>query len=140
MDCSTVDELCLTLQLHGLQHARLPCSSPSPRACSNSTSIESVLPSSHLILCRPLLLLPSVFPSIRGFPSELAFHIRWPKCWSFIFSISLSDEYSGLISFRIDWLHLLTVQGTLKSEVLGPSFGQTAATLPPATKVNTCDL
>ena len=129
-----------SLRPHGLQHARLPCSSPSPRACSNSTSIESVLPSSHLILCRPLLLLPSVFPSIRGFPSELAFHIRWPKCWSFIFSISLSDEYSGLISFRIDWLHLLTVQGTLKSEVLGPSFGQTAATLPPATKVNTCDL
>ena len=85
-------------------------------------SIESVMPSNYLILCRPLLL-PSVFPSIRVFSSELALHIRWPKCWSFIFSISLSSEYLGLISFRIDWLDLLTVQGMLKSEVLGPSFG-----------------
>ena len=104
-----------SLRPHGLQHARLPCSSPSPRACSNSTSIESVLPSSHLILCRPLLLLPSVFPSIRGFPSELAFHIRWPKCWSFSLNMSPSNEYSGLNSFRMDWLDLPAVQGTLKS-------------------------
>ena len=78
-------------------------------------SIESVMPSNHLKLCGPLLLLPSIFPSIRVFSSELALHIRWPKYWSFRFSISPSNEYSGLISFRIDWLDLLVVQGTLKS-------------------------
>ena len=78
-------------------------------------SIESVMPSNHLILCCPLLLLPSIFPSIRVFSSELVLHIRWPKYWSFSFSISPSNEYSGLISFRIDWLDLLAVQGTLKS-------------------------
>ena len=78
-------------------------------------SIESVMPSSHLILCRPLLLWPSIFPSIRVFSSELVLHIKWPKYWSFSFSISYSNEYSGLISFRIDWLDLLAVQGTLKS-------------------------
>ena len=77
--------------------------------------IESVMPSSHLILHRPLLLLPSVFPSIRVFSNELALHIRWPKYWSFSFSISPSNEYSGLISFRIDCFDLLAVQGTLKS-------------------------
>ena len=79
------------------------------------TSIESVMPSSHLILCRPLLLLPSIFPSIRVFSSESALHIRWPKYWSFSFSIILSKEIPGLISFRMDWLDLLAVQGTLKS-------------------------
>ena len=73
------------------------------------------MPSKHLILCRPLLLPPSSFPSIRVFSSELALHIRWPKCWSFSFSISPSNEYSGLISFRIDWFDLPAVQGTLKS-------------------------
>ena len=73
------------------------------------------MPSNHLILCLPLLLLPSIFPSIRVFSSELAFHSKWPKYWSFSFSISLSNEYSGLISFRIDWFDLLAVQGTLKS-------------------------
>ena len=78
-------------------------------------SIESVMLSSHLILCRPLLLSPSIFPSIRIFSNELAVHIRWPKYWSFSFSISPSNEYSGLISFRIDWFALLAVQGTLKS-------------------------
>ena len=78
-------------------------------------SIELVMPSNHLILCRPLLLPPSIFPSIRVFSSESVLHIRWPKYWSFSFSISPSNEYSGLISFRIDWLHLLAVQGTLKS-------------------------
>ena len=78
-------------------------------------SIESVMPSNHLILCHSLLLLPSIFPSIRVFSNELALHIRWPKYWSLSFSISPSNEYSGLISFRIDWLDFLVVQGTLKS-------------------------
>ena len=78
-------------------------------------SIESVMPSNHLILCCPLLLLPSIFPSIRVFPNESVIHISWPKYWSFSFSISSSKEYSGLISFRIDWFDLLAVQGTLKS-------------------------
>ena len=78
-------------------------------------SIESVMPSSHLILCHPLLLLPSIFPSIRVFSSELTLHIRWPKYWSFSFNINPSNEHPGLISFRMDWLDLLAVQGTLKS-------------------------
>ena len=78
-------------------------------------SIESVMPSNHLILCRPLLLLPSIFPSIRGFSNESVLCIRLPKCWSFSISISPSNEYSGLISFRTDWFDLLAVQGTLKS-------------------------
>ena len=78
-------------------------------------SIESVMPSNHLILCRPLLLQPSIFPSIRVFFSESVLCIRWPKYWSFSFSIRPSSEYSGLISFRMDWLDLLAVQGTLKS-------------------------
>ena len=78
-------------------------------------SIELVIPSNHLILCHPLLLLPSIFPSIRVFSNESVLHIRWPKYWSFSFSISPSNEYSGLISFRMDWLDLLAVQGTLKS-------------------------
>ena len=78
-------------------------------------SIESVMPSNHLILCRPLLLLPSIFPSIRVFSNESALRIRWPKYCGFSFNISPSNEYSGLISFRMDWLHLLAVQRTLKS-------------------------
>ena len=78
-------------------------------------SIELVMPSNHFILCRPLLLLPSVFPSIRVFSNESALHIRWPKYWSFSFNISPSNEHPGLISFRIDWLDILAVQGTLKS-------------------------
>jgi len=78
-------------------------------------SIELVMPSNHLTLCGSLLLLPSIFPSIRVFSNELVFHIRWPKYWSFKFSISPSNEYLGLIFFRIDWLDLLAVQGTLKS-------------------------
>ena len=78
-------------------------------------SIESVMPSNHLILCHPLLLLPSIFPSIRVFSNESALRIRWPKDWSFSFNISPSNEYSGLISFRMDWFDLLAVQGTLKS-------------------------
>ena len=78
-------------------------------------SIESVMPSNHLILCRPLLLLPSIFPSIRVFSNESTLRIRWPEYWSFSFSIKPSNEYSGLISFRMDWLDLLAVQGILKS-------------------------
>ena len=78
-------------------------------------SIESVIPSNHLILCRPLLLMPSIFPSIRAFSNESVLRIRWPEYWSFSFSISLSKEYSRLISFGMDWLDLLAVPGTLKS-------------------------
>ena len=78
-------------------------------------SIESVMPSNHLILCRPLLLLPSIFPTIRVFSNESALRIRWPKYWSFSFNISPSSEHPGLISFRMDWLDLLAVQGTIKS-------------------------
>ena len=78
-------------------------------------SIELVMPSNHLILCHPLLLLPSIFPSIRVFSNESALHISWPKYWSFSFNISPSNEHPGLISFRMDWLDLLAVQGTLKS-------------------------
>ena len=79
------------------------------------TSIESVMPFNHLILCHPLLLLPSIFPSIRVFSNESILHTRWPKYWSFSFDISPSNEHPGLISFRMDWLDLLAVQGTLKS-------------------------
>ena len=111
---SSVAQSCPTLQPHGLQHIRLPCLSLTS-SLLKLMSIESVVPSNHLILCHPLLLLPSVFPSIRVFSKESALHIRWPKYWSFSFSISPFNEYSGLISFRIDWLNLLAVQGTHKS-------------------------
>ena len=96
---------------HGLQHCKLSCPSPTPRACSNSCP-ESVMPSNHLILCHPLLFPPSIFPSIKIFSSESALCIRWPKYWRFSFSISRSNEYSGLISFRIDLFDLLTVEET----------------------------
>ena len=102
-----------SLQPHGLQHARLPCLSSFPRACSNS--IELVISSNYLVLCHPLLLLPSIFPSTRVFSIESVLCIRWPNYWSFSFSICPSSEYSGLISFRIDWLDLFAVQGILKS-------------------------
>ena len=85
------------------------------RSLPKLMSIELVMPSNHLILCRPLLLLPSIFPSIRVFSNESALHIRWAKYWSFTFNISPSNEYSRLISFRMDWLDLLAVHGTLKS-------------------------
>ena len=85
------------------------------RSPSKPMYIESVIPSNHLILCRPLLLLPSIFPSIRDFSNESALHIRWPKYWSFSFNISPSNEHPGLISFRMVWLDLFAVQGTLKS-------------------------
>ena len=104
---SSVSQSCLTLY-HGLQHARAPCPSPTP-------SLQTVMPSNHLILCHPLLFSPSIFPSIRVFSNESALHIRWPKYWSFSFNISPSNEYSGLMSFRMDRFDLLAVQGTLKS-------------------------
>ena len=105
-----------SLRPHGLQHARPPCPSPTHGVYSHSfMPIESVIPSSHLMLCRPLLLPPLIFTSIRAFSSESVLHIRWPEYWSFSFSISPSSEYSGLISLRMDWLDLLAVQGTLKS-------------------------
>ena len=99
----------------------MDCSTPGLPVHHNSwrllklTSIELVMPSNHLILCCPLLLPPSIFPSIRVFTNESVLRIRWPKYWSFSFNISPSSEYSGLISFRMDWLDLLAVQGTLKS-------------------------
>ena len=95
--------------------ARPPYSSQTPGVYSYSWTIESVMPSNHLILYSSLILLPSIFPSIRVYSNELALHIMWPKYWSFSFSISPSNEYSGQISFKIDWLDLLAVQGTLKS-------------------------
>ena len=85
-------------------------------------SIESVMPSNHLMLCCPLLLPPSIFPSIRVFSNELVLHIRWPQYWNFSFIISPYNEYSGLISFRVDWLDLLAVQGTLKESSPTPQF------------------
>ena len=104
-----------SLRPHGLQHAS--CSITNSRSSLKLMSIESVMPSSHLILCPPFLLPPSIFPSIRVFSNESILRIRWPKYWSFNFSISSSNEHSGLISFRMDWLDLLAVQGTLKSLV-----------------------
>ena len=95
-----------SLQPHESQHAGPPCPLPSPRVCSNSCPLNQL--SSCLILCRPLFLLPSVFPSIRVFSNESVLHIRWPKYWSFSFSISPSNKYSGLISFRIGWISLLS--------------------------------
>ena len=103
-----------SLQPHESQHARPPCPKPTPGVHSNS-SIELVMLSSHLILCRPLLLLPPIPSRIRVFSKESALHMRWPKYWSFSLSISPSNEHPGLISFRMDWLDLLAVQGTLKS-------------------------
>ena len=108
--CRSATQSCL--QPHGLQHTRLPRPSPSPGACS-LMSIELVVPSNHLVMCHPLLFVPSLFPSIRVFSNESALRIRWLKYWNF--SISPSNEYSRLISFRIDWFDLFAVQGTLKS-------------------------
>ena len=103
------------LQSHGLKHARLLLSITNSWSLLRLMSIESVMSSNHLILYHPLLLPPSIFPSIRVFTNESVLPIRWPKYWRFSFSISPSNEYSGLISFRIDWFDLLAVQGTLKS-------------------------
>jgi len=102
-----------SLRPHEFQHARPPCPSPTPRVHPNPRP-SSVMPSSHLILCHPLLL-PPIPPSIRVFSNESTLHMGWPKYWSFSFSIIPSKEHPGLISFRMDWLDLLAVQGTLKS-------------------------
>ena len=127
LNCSLVTQLCLTLC------DPMDCSMPGfpvihylLELAKKLMSIESVMPSNHVILCHPLLPLPLIFPNIRVFSDEPALRIRWPKYWSFSFSISPSNEYSGLISFRIDWFVLLAVQRTLKSL---PSTGCVAATL-----------
>ena len=114
-----------SLRPHGLQHTRPPCPSPTPGAYSNTYSrchkLTSVMPSNHLILYHPLLLVPSIFPSIRAFSNESALHIRLLKYWSFSFNISLSKEYSRLISFRMDWLDLFAVHGNLKGQNINAS-------------------
>ena len=110
--CSVVSDC---LQPHGLQYRQASLSITNSQSPPKPMSTESVMPSNHLILCRPLLLLPSIFPSIRVFSNESALHIRWPKYWSFNFNISPSNEHPGLMSFRMDCLDLLAVQGTLKS-------------------------
>ena len=113
--CCLVAKLCLSLC------DPMDCSTPASLSFTISwsllklTSIELVVPFDHLRFCRPLLILPSIFPSVRVFSNESALHFRWPKYWSSSFSISLSNEYSGLIPFRIDWFDLLAVQGTFKS-------------------------
>ena len=104
-----------SLRPHELQHVKASLSITNSWSLPKPMSIESVMPSSHLILCCPLLLLPPILPSIRVFSNESTLHMRWPKYWSFSFSISPSNEHPGLISFRMDWLDLLAVQGTLKS-------------------------
>ena len=104
-----------SLRPHEPQHAGHPCPSPNSRSSPKLMSIKSMMPSSHLILCCPLLLLRPIPPSIRIFSNESALCIRWPKYWSFSFNISPSSGHPGLISFRVDWLDLLAVQGTLKS-------------------------
>ena len=115
---SSIAQSCLTLC------DPMDCSTPGLLSITNFQSllklmsIEWVMPSNHLILCRPLLLSPSIFPTIRVFSNESVLHIRWPQCWSFSFSISPSNEYSGLISSRMDWFDLLAVQETLKSGLL----------------------
>ena len=112
---SSVAQLCPTL-CNPMNHSTPALSpSPTPGVYSKLTAIESVMPSNHLILCCPLLIPPSIFPSIRVFSNESVLRIRWPKYWSFSFNISPYNEYSGLISFRMDWLDLLAVQGTFKN-------------------------
>ena len=112
---SSVAQSCLTFATPWIAARQAPLSITNSRSSLRLASIESVMPSNHLILCRSLLLLPSVFPSIRVFSNESTLHMRWPKYWSFGLSIISSKEIPGLISFRMDWLDLLAVQGTLKS-------------------------
>ena len=104
-----------SLRPHESQHTRPPCPTPSSGVQSNSHPLSQLMPSSHLILCRPLLLLPLIPPSIKVFSNESTLRMRWPKYWNFSFGIIPSKEIPGLISFRMDWLDLLAVQGTLKS-------------------------
>ena len=113
--CSAVSDSWRTWQNSWTLARQASLSITNSRSLPKPMSIKSVMPSNHLIFCRPLLLLPSIFPSIRVCSNESALHIRWPKYWSFSFSISSSNEHPGLISFRMDWLDLLAVQGTLKS-------------------------
>ena len=104
-----------SLRPHGLPARQASPSIANSRNSLKLMSLELVMPSNHLILCRPLLLLPSIFPGMRVFSNESVLCVRWPKYWSYSFNITPSNEYSGLISFRMDWLDLLAVQGTLKS-------------------------
>ena len=116
-------KLCSVAQSYLTLCDPMDCSTQASLSITNSWSLlklmstESVMPSNHLILCHPLILLPSIFPSIRVFSNESVLHIRWPKYWSFSFSINPSNEYSGLISFWMDWLDFLAVQGTLESQL-----------------------
>ena len=112
---SSVTQSCLTLQPPWTTACQAFLSINNSRSLLKFMSVELVMPSNHLVLCHPLILLPSIFPSIRVFSNELVLCIRWPKYWSFSFSISPSNDYSGLISFRMDWFYLLAVQGSLKS-------------------------
>ena len=112
--CCSVSQSCQTLTAWTAAH-QASLSFTISQSLLKLMSIESVMPSNHLILCHPFLLLPLIFPSIKVFSSESIHRIRWPKYWNFSFIISLSNEYSGLMSFRIDWLDLLALQGTLKS-------------------------
>ena len=111
-----------SLQPHGHAARQASLSITNSQSLLKLMSIESVMPSNHLILCRPLLVTPSIFPSVRVFSSESVLCIRWPKYWIFSLNISPSSEHSGLISFRMDWLDLLAAQGTLKSLLLTPRF------------------
>ena len=122
-----------SLRPHELQHSLFITNSRNP---PKPMSIESVMPSNHLILCHPFFLPPSVFPNIRIFSNESALRIRWPMYWSFSFSIIPSNEHSGLISFRIDWLDLLTVQGTLKSPLTAQKHQFVSAQL--SSQSNSC--
>ena len=118
---SSVVQSCPTLCAPRIAACQASLSITNSQSSLKFMSIESVMPSSHFILCRPLLLLPSIFPSIRVFSNESFLHIRWPKYWSFSFSFSPSNEYSGFISFRIDWFDHVAVQGTLESSPI-PQF------------------
>ena len=111
---SSVTQLCPIFVTPWTAARQASLSATNSQSLLKLMSIESVMPYNHLILCHPLFLLHSIFPSIRVFSNESVLYIRWPKCWSFSFNISLSNEYSGLISFRMDWLDFLAVQGTLK--------------------------
>ena len=120
---SSVAQLCPILcDLRGTAACQASLSITNYQSLFKLMSIELVMPSNHFILCRPLLLLPSIFPSIRVFSNEPVLRIRWPKYWSFSFSISPSNEYSGLISFRMDWLDLLPVQGDFQESSPAPQF------------------